>query len=172
MRHKTTTHHYWLIIAGITLISIMLTGVYSTSQPATAPQIKSTSQLLPNSHPNPNSKNSVPLGVPAIFPQNGNQITESELRSYVLQHGFESNASDNHQFTIVQIIQMDNSAVEIAIGGEMTGLPSTRLIWYVVLDGTFVFSGPSSVGYITYHRAFEIFDSVSGNLIMIGGSKT
>ena len=52
--------------------------------------------------------------------------------------------------------------------GESIGYPNNTVLWFVELRGEFVFPGPPGGQSITAHLGYQVFDPVTGDLIMFG----
>jgi hypothetical protein len=78
-------------------------------------------------------------------------------------------ATDAPATQVVSTVSFTTSgAVSTLLHGADMGLPDTTPVCYVELQGTYSFAGPQG-NVVTFHKGFEVFDSLTGNLILAGG---
>jgi len=121
--------------------------------------------------------NGAAIGAPAIQPTLSDTsavtstFTQSDVEQYIHSHqmfrAVSSPAAQNQ--IIAQVKAMTSHDVSALLNGETTGLPDTTLVWYVKLQGPFSFAGPAGTS-ATYPNAVEVFDALTGNLVLVGGA--
>lgn len=112
------------------------------------------------------------LGVPAIPRPSGttNPLTESVVRAFVLSQQFPGTLTPPGSFAISRIEIVEGSNIQSS-NDRLARIFETRRVAYVEVTGRFVFRAPPGTKPPTYSRAFEVFDGVTGNILMVGALK-
>jgi hypothetical protein len=112
----------------------------------------------------------VPEGSPAIERRftGTPAFSLDDARNYVRTHRLPMQVASGTEPVIVRTEFLTSKEVSSLLNGEATGFPDDHMLCYVELRGNFGFAGPPGA-WVTYNRAFQIFDARSGNLVMGGG---
>ena len=108
-------------------------------------------------------------GIPAIEPQTADvpSFAEDAVLGYLKR---------NPSFGKGEIVQLDTAQVECTtakvvsdrLHGADMGVADDRLVCLVTMDGVFIFTGPYDTQPATFAKAFMLFDSQTGNLLVAG----
>lgn len=109
------------------------------------------------------------MGIPAITPDrvaNGANpaFSVADVARYSQSHA-PIHGTVRGQMTVANVQFMSSSAASVRLRGEQTGLADNRLVAVAEVRGNFTFASPLTHG--VAHRAFEVFDGTTGNLIML-----
>jgi hypothetical protein len=105
-------------------------------------------------------------GMRAITPAANAQITETQVRNFVLSHHLPRARATN--MAIVSVSFMATGQVSSLLHSARIGVPDQDPMCVVIMSGTFVFTGPPGHT-VTYPVAVEVFDARTGNLMQSGG---
>ena len=94
------------------------------------------------------------------------QITDAQVRSYVLSHRVPHAQATN--MVILSTNFISSQQVRSLLHSANLGLPDEEPMCLVILSGKFVFSGPPGAT-STFPIAVEVFDARTGNLLQAGG---
>lgn len=183
-RHResraTTPHKRALmgIASAVLVIALMvlLTVLVGHTIPATsAASLQSgISSPSPTARSLPSNQGSTLLGSPAIplraVPtQFGAYFTAADATTYVATHRI-PRATESGPHTVISVEFLTNGQLNarISSGGNGLDLPSTALLCYVVVHGTFTFAGPMGASG-TYHSVYLIFNAQNGYFLSLGG---
>jgi hypothetical protein len=72
----------------------------------------------------------------------------------------------SHTFAVTDAELLTSAQISTRLHGESTGYADNALLWFVEMQGTFVFPGLS--GDVQAKLGYQIFDPTTGNLIMFG----
>lgn len=106
-------------------------------------------------------------GGTAIAPPANGQITEEQVRSYVLSHGVPP-AVETANVAIVSTSFITNHQVSSLLQTAKIGVPDQEPMCLVVMSGSFRFRGPGGAT-STFPIAVEVFDARTGRLMQAGG---
>lgn len=122
------------------------------------------------------TSSTTPLGVPAITPRIAHPAagefayTAADARAWALAHPA---WQADQQVSIVQVYQLTALQAAVIFDGECTGLPDDHPVVVVQLTGDFPppsappsAATPSATPANVTHYAAEVFDGVTGNLVM------
>jgi hypothetical protein len=129
-------------------------------------QPKEPPKSVPVVEPAPGAAGSPATGSPAITPVANAQITEAQVRTYVLSHRLPRAEATNS--AIVSISFITSEQVSSLLHSAKIGVPDQDPMCLVVMSGTFVFPGPRGHT-VTYPIAVAVFDARTGNLMQSGG---
>jgi hypothetical protein len=131
-----------------------------------ARQPKEPPKTVPVVEPAPGAAGSPASGIRAITPAASAQITETQVRSFVLSHHVPRAQATN--LAIVSVSFITSEQVRSLLHSPKIGVPDQEPMCVVIMSGTFVFSGPPGHT-VTYPIAVEVFDARTGNLMQSGG---
>ncbi len=94
------------------------------------------------------------------------QITQAIVVQFVQQTGLPHTLPGSSLSAVTSAKLLTSKEISNLLHGEETGLPDSKLLWYVTMQGTFIL--PTYNGSVTAHRGYEVFDPDTGNLIMCG----
>jgi hypothetical protein len=106
-------------------------------------------------------------GGAAIAPQANGQITDEQVRAYVLSHRVPP-AVQATNVAIVSTSFITNQQVSSLLRTARIGVPDQEPMVLVVLSGSFAFRGPGGAT-STFPIAVEVFDARTGRLMQAGG---
>jgi hypothetical protein len=117
----------------------------------------------------PTSPTSGAKGIPAIIPHasskgSGLAFTAVDVTQYSRSNAL-PHARTEGKVNVVAVHFMTSKAASALLAGEPTGLGDDQLVAIAEVHGTFTFTTPQTQG--TAHRAFEVFDGTTGNLLML-----
>jgi uncharacterized protein YceK len=148
------------IMVGVAVV-LLLAGVTALSASARVPQASRPVEGAPGIQPT-----LVTANVSSTSPR----FTRADVVQYVHSHRMWRNlAMDMPGTQVVSTVNFTTSgAVSVLLHGADMGLPDATPVCYVELQGTYSFAGPQG-NVSTFHKGFEVFDSLTGNLILAGG---
>ncbi len=129
-------------------------------------QPKEPPKSVPVVEPAPGAAGSPASGVRAITPAANAQITETQVRSFVLSHHLPRVQATN--VALVSVSFIPSQQVSSLLHSAKIGVPDQEPMCVVIMSGTFVFPGPPG-HIVTYPIAVEVFDARTGNLMQSGG---
>jgi hypothetical protein len=120
--------------------------------------------LLPPGIPNR------PQGYPAlpVNPQGAPPFTERDVINYFTTHNLPKNSGSLSQISVGSLQFLTSKDVSTLLGGVTTGLTDDEVVGFVTLFGNFIFTGPDDTTPVQFARAYAVFDSITGNLLMVG----
>lgn len=156
------------VCAGALVTGIILSLVAGCSKPSkpSQPSGKAPTPIAPV-QPAPGAVGQAPSGRPAISPSPNAQITEAQVRSYVLSHRV-PRALQATNMAVVSVNFINSQQVRSMLHSANLGLPDEEPMCLVILSGTFVFPGPPGKS-PTFPIAVEVYDARTGNLLQSGG---
>lgn len=109
-------------------------------------------------------------GSPGIrmMPNVGTSIGKADVVRYVQLSGIPDLLNGSSLSAVASAEVLTSKQIGILLDGESTGFADTTPLWFVSLQGTFIFHGPSLSPKRTYQKAYEVFDPITGNLLMYG----
>jgi hypothetical protein len=122
-----------------------------------------------------------PVGLPAVtvsagaaaaaVASGGPAFSTTDVTTYVTQHPMWRSTSPQVPVTVLQVVLASSKDVSALLGGMPTDQPSSALLYYVKVGGTFTFAGANGqiIGGQAAHLGYEVFDAHTGNLLMAGG---
>jgi hypothetical protein len=148
--------------AGVLLIAAALSFVAGCKkQPATAPKPVAVVEPAPGAVGLPAS------GGAAIAPAANGQITDAQVRSYVLSHRVPP-AVQSSNVAIVSTSFITSQQVSSLLHTAKIGVPDQEPMCLVIMSGSFVFRGPRGATSL-FPIAVEVFDARTGRLMQAGG---
>lgn len=107
-------------------------------------------------------------GGAAITPLANSQITDAQVRSYVLSHRV-PRALRATNVAVLSSSFISSKQVRALLHSASLGVPDEEPMCLVVMSGEFVFSGPPGSHTATFPIAVELFNARTGNLLQVGG---
>lgn len=101
------------------------------------------------------------------MPGVGSTITEANVARYVDHTPLPLALPGSYVSSIDTPQLISSKKVSMLLHGEQTGYTDSVLLWYVTLHGRFLFSAVAK-RIMTSHISYEVFDSITGRLIMFG----
>lgn len=151
--------------AGILLITVTLSlAVGCKKDPtrnATAPKPVAIVEPAPGAAGGPAS------GGAAIAPPASGQITDEQVRSYVMAHGVPPAVEATNK-AVVSTSFITSKEVSSLLHTARIAVPDQEPMCLVVLSGRFSFRGPAGAT-ATFPMAVEVFDARTGRLMQTGG---
>jgi hypothetical protein len=144
----------------------LVTGILSLAAGCSKSSPKPPNPVAPV-EPSRGAVGQPPSGRPAISPPPNAQITETQVRSYVLSHRV-PRALQATNMAIVSISFINSQQVRSLLHSPNLGIPDQEPMCLVILSGTFVFPGPPGTT-PTFPIAIEVYDARTGNLLQSGG---
>lgn len=145
----------------IALSVYLVSGCASPHRPQNAP--KSVAVVEPAAGATGQSAS----GRAAITPSFNSQITESQLRSYVMARAVPRTLSTEH-VAVHSIAFMSSRRVSRLLQSAPLAVPGREPMWLVIMTGRFVFAGPEGAT-PAFPVAVEVFDAKTGSLLQSGG---
>ncbi len=121
---------------------------------------------VPVVEPAPHAVSLPSSGRAAITPPANAQITDAQVRSFVLSHHVPRAEATN--VSIVSTSFISSEQVRSLLHSAKLGAPDQEPMCLVIMSGKFVFSGPPGQT-LTFPIAAEVFDARTGNLLQYGG---
>jgi hypothetical protein len=115
-----------------------------------------------------------PQGMAALTVKSGaaEPFTKQDVVTYFQTHNLPKNSGQLGQFKVDTLEFVTSKDVSQRLQGVSTGLDDTARVGFVTLTGTFIFTGPPSIDakreLATFNRAYAVFDTSTGNLLMVG----
>jgi hypothetical protein len=151
----------------------------AASQSAGLPVTAPTLPPLPSAPPTYPAQTPQPVqGLPAIAPTRPGQIPAFEteaVQAWVTRHPMPGAAPTTTAPTVVQVDCSLNAAqASKVLDGQSVNVPDGTPVCLVTLRGSFTFDDVppphgAKVTPPTYTEGFEVFDAMTGNLLMDGG---
>jgi hypothetical protein len=174
-------------LAGSALFFIAPTGSNASTTANLTPVAQTVQARYPTvdvaSHPSHSNRttSTVAEGAPALTPHvnaaasNGAATTsttfsEADIKQYVATHPIARRVKATSSMTVEKIQYLTKKEVRsILDSGESTFSDSSDNdpMCLVTIGGTFILEGPNGIA-VTYRKAFELFDSRTGNLVSSG----
>jgi hypothetical protein len=158
MRTYTGT---WLIVATVSLVAGCATQTAPTTQNTQPPK------PAPIVQPEPGAASLPATGRVAIVAPNHAQVTDDQVRSYVMAHGVPRTVLASN-VAIVSTRLVSSQQVRTLLHSARLNVSDQEPMWLVILSGKFVFSGPPGQT-PTFPIGVEVFDAQTGNLMQYGG---
>jgi hypothetical protein len=95
-------------------------------------------------------------------------FTEQDVVNYFKTHNLPMNLSTSAQFNVARLEFLTDSEVSQRLQGASPGLTPDQKVAFATLQGLFVFTGPPTGKIARFSRAYAVFDTRTGNLLMIG----
>lgn len=161
-RTKQNTERH-VFVAAIVVMALMASFALAafTSAPTTQAIAQPTTSVSSATHGS--------LGGSAIrlMKNDGGPITQSDVIKYVRAAGMPRTLGPAHSITVTRADLLTSSEISARLHGEQTGYPDNATLWFVEIHGTFVF--PAYHGQVvTSHIGYQVFDPITGNLVMFG----
>jgi hypothetical protein len=119
-----------------------------------------------------------PPSLPGHRPQGMHALTVNEARpepftkqdviNYFRTHNLPKNSSSPTQFQVETLEFLTNKEVSQRLGRASPAQATNEKVGFATLSGTFFFTGPPGAYVVRYSRAYAVFDSRTGNLVMFG----
>jgi hypothetical protein len=112
-----------------------------------------------------------PQGMTALTVNSGaaQPFTKADVIAYFKTHNLPKNSASTTQIQVDTLEFLTSKEVSQRLQGVMTGLGDNDRVGFVILTGTFIFTGPGTDSKAArFNRAYAVFDAVTGNLLMIG----
>jgi hypothetical protein len=111
-----------------------------------------------------------PQGTPAlpVNPQGAQPFTKQDVINYFSTHNLPKNSGSLSQFAVDSLQFLTSKDVTTLLHGVTTGLLDDEVVGFVTLFGNFIFTGPAGTRPVQFARAYAVFDSITGNLLMVG----
>jgi hypothetical protein len=176
MQHRTGKAMVLLLVTTVVGTFLFLRSSATGANMSSVNQVATSNSSLELSHsrspvyPKTASTPATPPGVSAASHPGGGKVTVADIKQYAATHRLDKDISGSQVYNVTQVTLRSIADIESSLGGAKTGMPSTKMLWDVELQGTFVFPGPPGAGTFTYTHVFELFDPDSGNLIMVAAS--
>lgn len=155
--------------SGALLIGALLSLTSGCSKQS--PQVPKQSTKAPKPitpvEPAPGAVGLPASGRAAITPAANAQITDAQVRSYVLSHRV-PRALQATNVVILSTSFISSQQVRSLLHSANLGVPDQEPMCLVIMSGKFVFSGPPGQT-PTFPIAVEVFDARTGNLLQSGG---
>ena len=116
--------------------------------------------------PSPGATGLHASGQPAISPPSNAQISDAQVRSFVMSHHVPRAEAKN--LAIVSTSFISSAEVSSLLHTAKIDVPDQEPTCLVVMSGDFVFSGPPGRAF-KFPIAIEVFDAKTGNLLQYGG---
>ncbi len=163
----------------ITLLAVVIaTGVILTASAGASPAPHQPSVFVAPQRPDRGTPNPYPAGAPAIAPHldaathGGATFTAADVEQFIQSHGYAGGATvSGKPPTIEKILFITSKQASDLLNGEDIGRPDNALVCYVLLRGPFYSSVSPPYGVTpppnwTEETGYEIFDAVTGNLLV------
>jgi len=121
---------------------------------------------VPVVEPAPGAVGLPATGRTAITAPANAQITDAQVRDFVMSHHVPRARATN--VAIVSTSFISSEHVRTLLHSAKLGVPDQEPMCLVVMSGEFVFSGPPGQT-LTFPIAVEVFDARTGNLLQYGG---
>jgi hypothetical protein len=109
-----------------------------------------------------------PQGMAALTVTPGaTPFSEADVVAYFKTHNLPKNMGSVDQIKVDKVEFLTSGEVTKRLQGASPGIGDDERVAFVTLVGDFIFTGPQTKG-VTFHRAYAVFDAVSGSLLMIG----
>jgi len=95
-------------------------------------------------------------------------FTQQDVVNYFKTHNLPMNMTSTGQFQVEALEFLTNRQVSDRLAGASPGLSPDEKVAFVTLRGSFVFTGPSAGKVARFSRVYAVFDTRTGNLLMIG----
>jgi hypothetical protein len=148
-------------VAGVLLVSAALILIGGCKK-----QSKEPPKPVAVVEPSPGAPRLHASGQPAISPPSNAQISEAQVRSFVMSHHVPRAEVKN--LAIISISFTSSAEVSSLLHTAKIDLPDQEPTCLVVMSGNFVFSGPPGRTF-KFPTAIEVFDAKTGNLLQYGG---
>lgn len=111
-----------------------------------------------------------PQGMTALTVKPGPEpFSKQDVIEYFKKHNLPKNSGSVTQFQVDTLEFLTSKEVSQRLQGVTTGLGDNERVGFVTLTGSFVFTGPPKRGKpATFSRAYAVFDTTTGNLLMAG----
>jgi hypothetical protein len=129
-------------------------------------QAKEPPQPVTVVEPNPGAPGLHASGQPAISPSGNAQISDAQVRNFVMSHHVPRAEAKN--MAIVSSSFITSAEVSSLLHTARIDVPDQEPTCLVVMSGNFVFSGPPGRTF-RFPIAIEVFDAKTGNLLQFGG---
>jgi hypothetical protein len=150
---------------GIFVITITLSLVVGCKKdPTASARAPKTVAIV---EPAPGAAGAHASGGAAISPPANGQITDEQVRSYVLAHRVPP-AVEATNVAVVSTSFITSQEVSSLLHTARIALPDQAPMCLVVLSGRFSFRGPGGAT-ATFPMAIEVFDARTGRLMQTGG---
>jgi hypothetical protein len=106
-------------------------------------------------------------GRPAITPTGNAQISDAQVRSFVMSHKVPRAQATN--VAILSTSFISSAQVSALLHTARIDVPDDEPTCLVVMSGKFVFSGPPGGRTVEFPIAIEVFDAKTGHLLQYGG---
>jgi hypothetical protein len=116
--------------------------------------------------PSPGAPGLHASGQPAISPPASGQISDSQVRNFVMSHHVPRAEAKN--ISIVSTSFISSAQVSSLLHTAKIDVADSAPTCLVVMSGDFVFSGPPGRTF-KFPIAIEVFDAKTGNLLQYGG---
>lgn len=103
-----------------------------------------------------------------LMKKDGATITPDDIAKFIQLTGMPRTLGPLGPITDVRAELLTSAEISVRLHGASTGFADGTLLWFVQMRGTFVF--PAARGQtVTAHIGYQIFDPVTGNIVMFGG---
>jgi hypothetical protein len=165
----------------ITLFAVVIvTGGILTASAGASPTAGQPPVFIAPQRPDRGTPNPYPGGAPAITPHldaathEGATFTAADVQQFIQAHGYAGGATvSGGPPTIEKILFITSKQASNLLNGEDIGRPDNALVCYVALRGPFYSSITAPYGVTpppnwTEEAGYEVFDAVTGNLLLYG----
>lgn len=153
-----------LVVTGFVAASVV--GTLALAAFTSVPTIQTVAQPTAS----PGAAKQLSAGGPTIrlVKKDGSPITQADVIKYVQTSGMPRVLTQAQSVKVTRAELLTSSEISVLLHGEPTGYPDDAMLWFVEMNGTFVF--PANLGQtITSHVGYQVFDPITGNLVMYGG---
>jgi hypothetical protein len=111
-----------------------------------------------------------PQGMSALLVRTGGvqPFSKQDVVNYFKTHNLPMNLSSPAQFNVASLEFLTDKEVSERLQGASPGLAPDERVAFATLQGSFIFTGPPSAKTVRFSRAYAVFDTRTGNLLMIG----
>lgn len=100
--------------------------------------------------------------------QGAQPFTKNDVVNYFQSHNLPKNQGLSTQFQVETLEFLTNNEVSLRLAGASPGLAPNEKVGFATLRGTFIASGPLGGSGFGFSRAYAVFDTKTGNLLMSG----
>lgn len=120
--------------------------------------------------PPPQGAGHRPQGMTALYVNatGGQPFTKQDVVTYFKTHNLPMNMTPSSQFHVDSLEFLTNDQVSQRLQGASPGVAPGEKVAFATLSGLFVFTGPPPGKSARFSRAYAVFDTSTGNLLMIG----
>lgn len=148
----------------IALALLVLLLVLVLSQCNRKPVVEKVALPLPAGTPNrPHGMTAL-----AVRPGQAEPFSKEDVAAYVQAHNLPLNRGAAAGLRVEALEFLTSKQVSDRLQGASTGLADTDTVGFATLGGEFIFTGPSPGKSVKFSRGYAVFDTRTGNLMMVG----